>query len=254
MSTLFGFGDSFTGGHFLDKDFKPYQQWKEYRGGNLPPIWIELLGEKLNMEVLNYGHGGNSNQETFETICNNCYQFKKDDIVIINWTEVHRFRWVAYGNHRAPEGIFNVDYWRRISAASDDSQEINNTTKMEIIDNRSSYLYVEEIYSYENIIDTLSKSIGFTVFYWSGDSSIIYKLPPEKLKQKKYIISDLILNSTEQLMDKHRIGGIFFDTIKHYGGLTVREETNGNCTDTHLGESGHRVQYELFYDYIIKNI
>jgi len=254
MATLFGFGDSFTGGHFLDKDFEPYKQWKEYRGGNLPPVWIDLLGEKLDMNVVNYGHGGNSNQEIFETICNNCDQFIKGDIVIINWTEVHRFRWVAYGNHRAPEGIFNVDYWRRISAASDDSEEIKNQTKMDIIQNRSSYLYIQEIYNYEKIIDQLSKSIGFNVFYWSGDSDIIYRLPSDKLKQKKYIINDLISNITENPPNIFRLGGIFFDTIKHYGGLIVKEETNENCTDTHLGESGHRVQFELFYNYIIKNI
>jgi hypothetical protein len=154
----------------------------------------------------------------------------------------------------SPEGIFNVDYWRRISAASDDSEEIKNQTKMDIIQNRSSYLYIEEIYNYEKIIDQLSKSIGFNVFYWSGDSDIIYRLPSDKLKQKKYIINDLISNITENPPNIFRLGGIFFDTIKHYGGLIVKEETNGNCTDTHLGESGHRVQFELFYNYIIKNI
>jgi hypothetical protein len=79
MATLFGFGDSFTGGHFQDVHFKPYQQWKEFRGGNLPPVWIDLLGQKLNMDVVNYGHGGNSNLETFETICKNSDQFKNGD-------------------------------------------------------------------------------------------------------------------------------------------------------------------------------
>ena len=254
MATLFGFGDSFTGGHFQDVHFKPYQQWKEFRGGNLPPVWIDLLGEKLNMDVLNYGHGGNSNQEIFETICKKCHQFKKDDIVIVNWTEIHRFRWSALGNHRAAEGIVDVPYWRRMSAASDDSEEIRKQTKIDIIENRSSNLYVEEIYNYEKIIDQLSKSVGFNVFYWSGDSDIIYKLPPDELKQNKYIINDLISNITENPPDMFRLGGIFFDTIKHYGGLIVYEETNHKCTDTHLGESGHRVQFELFYDYIIKNI
>ena len=47
-------------------------------------------------------------------------------------------------------------------------------------------------------------------------------------------------------------GGYFFETISHYGGKTVQEETNYECTDNHLGESGHRVQSELFYNYIKK--
>jgi hypothetical protein len=252
MATLFGFGDSFTAGHFQDDTFKPYQQWKEYRGGNLPPIWIDLLGQKLNMDVVNYGHGGNSNLETFETICKNCDQFKNGDIVIINWTEITRFRWVAFGNFRSAEGIYDVPYWRRIQAASNDDGCIDEKTKIDIVQNRTNTLYIEEIYNYQNIVDQLAKSIGFNVFYWSGDSDIIYTLPPEKLHQKKYIINDLIIERDPLFFDD--IGGTFFKTIKKYGGMVVKEETNGNCTDTHLGESGHRVQYELFYDYIIKNI
>lgn len=252
MATLFGFGDSFTGGHFQDTEFKPYQQWKEFRGGNLPPVWIDLLGQKLNMNVINYGHGGNSNQETFETICINCNQFKMDDIVIINWTEITRFRWICKGNFRAAEGIYDVEYWRRVNVASDDEDCIDKNTKLNIVKNRMGKLYIDEIYNYQNIIDQLSKSIGFSVFYWSGDSKIIYTLPPEELNQKKYIINDLIVKPTQLTLDN--VGGIFFQTIRKYGGMVVKEETNGNCTDTHLGESGHQVQCNLFYDYIIKNI
>jgi hypothetical protein len=251
MATLFGFGDSFTAGHFQDKTFQPYQQWKEYRGGNLPPIWIDLLGDKLNMEVINHGHGGNSNQEIFETVCTNCHLFKPNDIVIINWTEITRFRWVCKGNFRASEGIYDVEYWRRIQVSSYDEGCIEKNTKNDIIENKTGQLYVEEIYNYEKIIDQLSKSIGFSVFYWSGDSNIIYSLPPEKLQQKKYIINHLIIEKDPIFFAD--VGGTFFKTIRKYGGMIVKEETNGNCTDTHLGESGHRVQYELFYDYIIKN-
>lgn len=252
MATLFGFGDSFTGGHFQDPDFMPYQQWRKFRGGNLPPVWIDLLGYKLEMDVKNYGHGGNSNQEIFETICINCNQFKKGDVVIVNWTEITRFRWICKGNFRASEGIYDVEYWRRIQVASDDEDCLSKTTKIDIVKNRMGKLYLDEIYNYEKIIDQLASSIGFTVFYWSGDSNIIYTLPSEELHQKKYIINDLIVEKDPLFSDD--VGGTFFKTIRKYGGMIVKEETNGNCTDTHLGESGHRVQFELFYDYIIKNI
>ena len=39
MNTLHLFGDSFTEGHNLDKSFPWYKVWKEWRGGNLPPVW-----------------------------------------------------------------------------------------------------------------------------------------------------------------------------------------------------------------------
>ena len=86
------------------------------------------------------------------------------------------------------------------------------------------------------------------MYYWSSDSSIIYGLPKEMLNQKKYIINDLIIFKNG---DYNGAGGYFFNTISHYGGKTVREETNYECTDNHLGESGHQVQADLFYNYII---
>ena len=52
MRSLFGFGDSYTQGHLLNKDFPPFIQWKNYIGKDLPPTWIDLLGSKLEMDEL----------------------------------------------------------------------------------------------------------------------------------------------------------------------------------------------------------
>ena len=43
MRTLHLFGDSFTQGHLLDDSFPRYPEWKEFRGGNLPLCWGDLL-------------------------------------------------------------------------------------------------------------------------------------------------------------------------------------------------------------------
>ena len=104
-------------------------------------------------------------------------------------------------------------------------------------------LYVEEIYDYENIIDTLAKSIGFNVYYWSVDNTVIQNLPPELLHQKKYILNELF--------DGDEYNGMLGVIIKN-GGQTITQETNEVVNDDHFGEKGHLVQSELFYNYIIK--
>ena len=72
-----------------------------------------------------------------------------------------------------------------------------------------------------------------------------------------FLLTNLLCNSLNDLIifknDKYvGAGEYFFETINYYGGKTVQEETNFNCTDNHLGESGHRVQSELFFNYIMK--
>ena len=68
------------------------------------------------------------------------------------------------------------------------------------------------------------------------------------MNQKKYILHNII----DKKASGHR--GHFFNTIKKYGGQTIFEETNNIISDIHLGESGHRVQFELFYEYINNQI
>ena len=248
MRTLIGFGDSYTQGHFLNNTFQPFVQWKEYIKKDLPPVWIDILGNRLEMIVKNYASAGSSNQEIFHTFIKHLDEIIIGDIVIINWTYIERFRWASIPPSTPPNSA--PPFWKKISTSSIDEKDIREETKLDIIENRINYnLYIDEVYDYEKIIDTLSKSIGFEVYYWSADCKIIYNQPKEILNQKKYIINDLIILNNEKYIGS---GECFFETISHYGGKTVQEETNYNCTDNHLGESGHRVQSELFYNYIKK--
>jgi hypothetical protein len=261
MSTLHAFGDSFTEGNPDDVEFMPFIKWKEFRGGNLPKSWVELLSEKLEMDYKIVAVGGANNNEIFENVCKNCNNFKKDDIVIINWTYMHRFRWSAMEIY--PDGIFvnqdkngNPYYtWRKYGINDDRPEDYNyikRDTKYEIIENRLTNLYLEEIYNWENIIEKLSQSIGFNLFFWSADISLIYSLPSQRFHQKKYILNDSIIpGSYEHLEGK---GSDIFRYIYEMGGRFIIDETEGKVIDGHFGESGHKVQSELFYNYIIKHI
>jgi hypothetical protein len=253
---IYGFGDSHTQGHILDRSFPPYIMWKESLGTDLPPVWIDLLGEKLKMEVLNFGEGGLGNDEIFFRICEQSKNFKSGDLVLIYWSYMERFRWAS--KETLPDGNVRMSdtkpneihrYWKRLSSHPQDGEHINEQTRKDIVLNRSNPMYHEIVYTYENIIDALAKSVGFDVFYWSTENELIYNLPEELLYNKKYILHDII----KYTRDSYRnVGGDFFKTIIDNGGQTIFEETKRKISDFHLGGSGHRVQFELFYEYLTR--
>ena len=260
MAKIYGFGDSFTEGQPLDCTFPAFVKWKEIRGGTLPKCWLELLSEKLNMDYENHGRGGNSNQQIFDDLCRNSHKFDKGDIVITNWTYKHRFRWAAFeieiqGHPRhIDKNGKPTDTFRRLSVNNDnpeDFQFITKNTKDEIVKNRLSIQYSNEIYAYENLIQQYGISKGFDVYFWSADDDIINKLPYNERDNKQYICANLINNTLIYNPTHH--SGLLMDYIKLQGGRTIQEETNYLINDfIHFGESGHKVQADLFYEHIIK--
>lgn len=251
MKTLFLFGDSFTEGHKLDMTFPPYKEWRKYRGGELPDCWGDLLSEKLNMKLANYAVGGMSNSEVFQTICRHSDEFKKDDIVIINWSYPNRFRWASWSDE--------VDgyKWVRLGSNPHDGTVISEKTRIDIALQKTLSLCIDEIYEHEKLIYEYSKSKNFEVFFWSADIDIINNLPSEKLINRKYILHEqinnlpLIINRDESIsIHRNEPKRTIFDVFYKYGGVTIGEETNFEVRDSHLGEKGHIVQSELFYKYI----
>ena len=255
MRTLHLFGDSFTQGHLLDETFPKYPEWKEFRGGDLPLCWGDLLSNKLGMKMANHAVAGMSNTEIFQTVCRHSDEFEKGDIVIINWTYTQRFRWVYYYE---PQKLYQ---WKRLSANREDGTHISESTRQDIAVNKTLPPYIEEVYEQEKLIREFSKSKGFRLFFWSADINVINNLSSEKLNKEYYLLHDEIENipldiSTETnnhsfvRMGKKRT---IFDVFFNHGATTIYDETNGVVGDGHLGENGHLIQYELFYKYITKN-
>ena len=249
---LFGFGDSCTEGHLIavKYEYQPFLDWKEYRGGNLPPVWIDLVGEHFDMEVVNYGAGGHNNTQIFHDFIEHMDEISKGDIVIVNWTHLERFRWATPAPTKPP--VEPHDYWKKMSSRKDDMNDpISAELKDEIIRVRTtSNLYVEEVYDYQKVIEKIAELVGFEVFFWSIENKIIFGLPENMRNQKKYILHDVFTRTPEP---NRNLGGMFFETIFSYGGQTPRMETNNAIPDTHLGESGHKVQSELFIQYLEKH-
>ena len=194
---LWTFGCSFTAEYDPIGGIHPpfennFDRYYKFRGNNFPDTWTTVLANKIGYNPMNCAFGGSSNYGILNQFIEVCDLIKKDDIVIINWTYIDRFRWAAMPPFTPPNTAF--PFWKKISSSTLNDKDIKEQTRIDIIQNRVSYdLYVEEVYDYQKIIDLLSKIIGFDVYYWSVDHSIIYSLSKEILNQKKYIINDLII-------------------------------------------------------------
>jgi hypothetical protein len=86
-NTLWAFGDSMTFGHGCNDDcnsntrlnYLPYKK----EGDN---IWTNHLGKLLDYNVNNLGKNGASNDYILDSIIDNFYHIKPNDVVVINMT------------------------------------------------------------------------------------------------------------------------------------------------------------------------
>jgi hypothetical protein len=222
MSNLWIFGDNDSAIFGKTKE-RRYKYYKEYRQGEFPKTWSELLSKELGYVLRNMAIGGVSNYDIFHMFCKCVEQIRKDDIVIIGWSYIQRFRLVdettnsfitIRPNQFKPEHINNPTLLNGIDINVVDS----------ILSNRNNSEWLDEIYAWENIINLLSNHIGFKVIYWTFDSTL----------NKSYYIS------TNNFRD---------DLIK-LGAEDFTMETNGKLIDTNFGEKGHIVQFEYFLNNI----
>lgn len=97
-SRLFTFGCSFT--------------------GHLWPTWANIVAYDLKIPLYNYGQGGAGNQFIFNMImqADSYYQFDKNDLIMINWTNIAREDryitgkgWVTPGNIYS-QGEYSRDF------------------------------------------------------------------------------------------------------------------------------------------------
>ena len=222
MSKLWVFGDNNSAifGKTKERRFKYY---KEYRGGIFPKSWSELLSKELGVELKNMAVSGQSNYDIFDMFCRCVEQIQKDDIVMIGWGYIQRFRLVdettnsfvtIRPNQFKPEHINNPILLNGIDINVIDS----------ILINRNNTHWANEVYNWETIINLLAKIIGFRIIYWTFDSNL----------NKPYYIS------TNNFRE---------DLIKR-GAEDITWETNGKLIDDNFGEKGHLTQFNYFYNHI----
>ncbi len=189
MNTVWCFGDSFTDefAHVRETENswrRNYTNWKGY----IPNVYGKVLSEHYNINYVNKGHGGCDNYTIFQYICNASSFIKPGDIVVVQWTEVSRFR-LSQNNQFKPLVVDSLKY--------DVIDFVSHNVVEEILVNRMDSVYLEEINSWINFINNAFKEcyvIHWTPFeqninahFWGGDEiELIIEETKEELECRHF--------------------------------------------------------------------
>jgi hypothetical protein len=237
MGKLYTFGCSFTHGFHLD-DFSNgtnlmirYRNWRLNQ--ELPKIWPEIVADCLGLDLDNHGWPGSSVYKIFDRFCKQSNKFTKDDVVILEWTRIHRFRLYSDGYFPTILPIFNPNI-------DNGSQPISKKGIIEFQVIRTEQPWINEIYSFMKLAKEICDSIGCELYFWSADDYILNKEDINIKKNWKTLGVESKCDLTQ-----------FLRLTK--GAHTIYEETNGVVDDQqHYGEMGHKIMGELFCDEINK--
>jgi hypothetical protein len=155
-NTLWTFGDSYTA-PFKNSDWtERYTKWKGY----IPKVYGDIISENLGMELRNLAAGGLDNYSIFQIICDTANKIKPDDIIIIGWSNIIRFR-VAddIGKWQVIRSYYGINSeYIKLS-------DISDRTLNEIMVNRENDLFLGEVCSWIKLLDyTFSKN---KIIHWS---------------------------------------------------------------------------------------
>lgn len=203
MGTVWTFGDSLTEG-FKSGDLwaRTYVEWKGY----IPMTYGEIVADRFDYQIINLGKGGSDNYSIFEMFCKNINKFEKGDIVIIGWSDVGRFR-LSNNNGRWTSIVPNF------SNNINNIDNVNQNTVDQILVNRTSKIYVDEVNSWINVIKKSLNGIKF--ISWST-------------------------------FNNGKIDGIFIKNIE-----LIMQETNGTINDAHFSELGQKTVAETIIGNIV---
>ena len=236
-NSLWTFGCSFTGEYAPINCDPPnnYDLYSEFRGGSLPTIWAKQLADKLKLNYKNKGNGAISNYTIFYTFCDWCSEFKKGDTIIVQWTTIYRFLF-ANDSHFLHDILPSMDY----------SEDYNMKTLEDVFVNKTNSVWIQELIKFTKIINELCKEKGVNVFYWSySDTDFVHYM------KNHYVGFDETQWMTYYLDPKDDHAKLL-DLLhkKSNNKHTIALETNEKVKDYHLGELGHKIQAEYFYNYI----
>lgn len=215
---LHTFGDSFTEGYDSFVSLHPkghriewrdkYIKWKGYT----PKVFSQILSEKMNIESINYGIGGADNYTIFETIIDNIEKISKDDIILIGWSTLARYRLANVDNKF--ESI--TMWWENASDNALQRIGVSQSTINEVMVNRyNNYAYLNEVNKFIKLLN-----------YTFKDNKIIHWSP----------------------FYSHKIG-MNVSAIPQLE--TIVDETNGEVSDLHFSEPSHYELADYFYTNLI---
>jgi hypothetical protein len=185
MSNLWAFGCSNTASYDDDSLWnRLYVKWKGY----IPKVYVDYIGERFNLNVINLSKAGTNNYSIFQKICDNVDNIYDDDLVIVQWTQYTRFRLVNNNNNWEDFFLNYENYKQQLENCS----HLSEKTIQEVFVNRLNNLYLEEVKSWEKII---RKALpNNKILFWSpfdeiyGHGKIVKSLETITMETNKEIV------------------------------------------------------------------
>jgi hypothetical protein len=96
--------------------------------------------------------------------------------------------------------------------------------------------------------------VGAEDFHWSSDENVFSAKDDNIINDTKYIVvRDKAAIESDIYTDKHNM--MWYLTHRdHYGGVQrgkIMDETNHEINDGHMGELGHQLQAEIFFEHLL---
>jgi hypothetical protein len=229
MSKLWVFGDSCSSNltelrtNSMIEDFiQKFNNGKDYE------IWYETVARELGMESQSLGKSGSCNYGIFERICENFDLINEDDIVIINWSVLERYR-IGIGDRKQDyltilATYMNEKHGQWLYEQTKKMLDVADVTIESVVEigynrSKSKELFQNEINSWSYFIYSYFKSKNIKVIFWGLTE-----------EQNYYFMSA-------------------YPPVIEKRGLIVHE-TNNEIQDWHFGVTGNKI----FAEYVIQKI
>lgn len=173
---------------------------KEYVMRYQPKLHVSnILKDKLECnEVVNLAKSGNCNYSILESLCKNINKITKDDIIVIGWSEITRWRNLSvHPNHWTPVGInFNLRAAGMVTGSNRRSVT-KSFIEQECI-NRDSHLTADEL---NNWILLIEKLLPNQVIHWTPFQHMISKWRHLNIQTPNFKIETI--NDITNIRDYH---------------------------------------------------
>jgi hypothetical protein len=131
----------------------------------------KILSDELGLDLINLAEGGVGNDTIFETIYKNAYRIQKNDIIIIGWSSIIRFRM----------SMIDDDEWYNVfphlyPLTKKQNNYISNKTLEETLFNRTHPLYKKELEERVEFINWLFRDMKIIHWSWANEVNNVLKI------------------------------------------------------------------------------
>jgi hypothetical protein len=278
MNNFWTFGDSFTAGHgckftenwpfsIKQTDSYYYKTYHNYYNAN-KKIWPEIVSDYLNLNLINCGENGISNQTIFDLLMVNLDKFKEGDIVIVQTSVSGRFDFpfakektlFGFKNYSLENDTFETiesPYRFKTIFTSNIFEEYSeNNENMLFYTNGQESLNDPNVklnkVKYDNIRNFFLEFVSTGKFYERDIWRFIKFIDIfNKLNLKIYLINEgkwpMYLKKPKYLIN---VGddGMHGYTLSNK--KTIFHDTNGKIDDKHPSYGGHEILADLIINFI----